>query len=109
MRPSTPPKPPLRRSPAGFAGSRVTPASDVTGLPTASTMSRASSRASAVPPRMRMRLFRTAYDLAAAANDHDIERDLRVAQVVAGNTERHVGHELADIELSLLAKVEHLL
>ena len=53
--PSAPPNPPIRTGPCGSRGSRTRPASDdSTSVPAATSMA-ASSRASPVPPRMRIR------------------------------------------------------
>jgi hypothetical protein len=54
-RPSAPPKPPIRTSPSGSRGRLTRPASEeITSAP-AAVSSAASSRASPVPPRMRVR------------------------------------------------------
>ena len=53
--PVAPPNPPMRTSPAGSRGWRTRPASDETTSTPAAVSPAASSRASPVPPRMRIR------------------------------------------------------
>src|SRR5690606_865073 len=88
-RPSTPPKPPLRTSPASGAGSRVRPASEVITRASGwrATRSRASSAASLVPPRIRMVWGAFGSDgmgqkRPGAVGDHHIDTDRGAAEHV---------------------------
>src|SRR4051812_27574575 len=78
--PSTPPNLPRWTSPAGNNGASVTPASDVTTKKPSVTSKLASSRASLVPPKMRMRLAGMRDDFTAAAHNDDVRSNRRTAK-----------------------------
>src|SRR5438874_3724059 len=108
MRPAMPPKPPLRTAPNDCTGSRVSPASEVTGSAPCSARSFASSRASRVPPKIRIRLPCTADDSAISIDDHDVGLDFGATQCALHGPERDIGDELADIEPRAAAEIENL-
>src|SRR5215207_4919117 len=96
-RPSGPPNPPILTRPAGSSGPVVRPASEViTSWPLFINRS-ASSRASPVPPSMRIRLG-TADDLAVAADDQHVSVERSTLQSFAHRSQRRLCDTLAKVE-----------
>src|SRR5215213_8327708 len=103
-RPSAPPNPPTLTCPAGSNGPVVRPASDViTSWPSFISRS-ASSRASPVPPSMRMRL-RTADDFTVAPDNQHVGIDRGALQNFAHRSKRRLCNALAKVEPDTACKL----